>query len=220
MDENDDGGMILEQEGRHPVKADKGKPLAKVFSNPAVVPFGNYFNRKKIEGYTRVIDAENKLMSALREHEITRGRLKNIGKEVELDELDLQNRLAEAKRRASLSGKEDYLAALDMDLKIAEAEKRLAELKKPAGDDGPKWQKLKERLEQKLQQMEIFQDYGRRKKILNIMNGIKTKKDIEAFFHELVEQIAKGRDYEELNEKEKQELEDLQDEMDTILDKE
>lgn len=148
MDKRDDGIVILEQEETIPVKkAEKSKPLAKVFSNPATVPLGNYFTRKRIEGYAKVINAETGLMSALREHELTRGKLKNIGKEIELEELDLQNSLTNARRKVSLSSKEDYLANVEMDVKIADAEKRLAELKKPAQDDKLEPEKSKEQRE-------------------------------------------------------------------------
>jgi len=106
--------------------------VAAAFSPPSKLPFGNYVNRKRVEGYRKVIDAEKGLADALVGHQRSIARLLDIDTEIEGDRLERQvrvaeerNRLTEAQRKTSLAGKETELAGLDLDLKIAQARKKI-----------------------------------------------------------------------------------------------
>lgn len=202
--------------------------VATAFTPPAKVPFGNYFNRKRIEAYRKVIGAERGLADELVGHQKALSRLLNIETEIEADRIEQEirltegnNRLAEAKRKASLRDKEDRLANLDMDLQIADKEKKLKELREDGGPvNKDELADLKTDLEKKLKEFEVYRDYSRRKKILRLLDELKTKEDIEAVFYKMLDDLTGGADYEELDSKTQQKVQDLQDLMDTVLERE
>lgn len=160
----------------------KNQPLAKVITPPSNVPLGNHFNKKRIEGYTKVVKAEEELMKALVDQTKTKERLLDIDIEIETDRRDREIKLREKEREAMLQGRKDRLAELKLEVEEAEWLERLDKIAEKPKSSAEEYRQKKE---EKRKQDNIDNEYQRKKQLDKVENEFDTRKEMDDLFKKI-----------------------------------
>ena len=144
------------------------RPLIKVLSEPSIIPLVNWLNRRKIDSYRQLVEAEKGLADVLSEHQRSLNRLRDIDIEIYTDKARRRNEL-----RNELE--ESLLIGLRRKVDKARLEKELKDLEKPPDlkkfDPDEYWRGKKEKA--------LRKDIDFESRIKELKKDIQRKHDLE-----------------------------------------
>jgi len=168
-DEKDDNVEVMPPEEEEPQKAlvhqETKRPSPITTRGPAAFPFINKFNRKRVETFTEVINAETRLMEAIGGHAKTKDKLRDIDIEIDTERLKRRNELNDQQRKNLLAKDNFTLEKKEIELRLAEIDAKLAALKKTP-EPPPKSKSKAEENAEKLKEQKERHDYEVEKEIL------------------------------------------------------
>jgi len=146
------------------------RPLIKVLSEPSVIPLVNWLNRRKIDSYRQLVEAEKGLADVLSEHQRALNRLRDIDIEIYTDKV---------KRRNELHNELEESLLIKLRRKVEEARlnRELRELEKPEEPDSKRFdpdEYRRQKMETALKREIDFESFMK-----ELKKGIQRKVDIE-----------------------------------------
>lgn len=161
--------VISIEEEKALIERPHGTP--QIATPPSSIPFGNAISRRRIDSYTEVVKAEERLMKSIKSHQMTMDDLRTVGD-------DMAGARADKKLRREIAeeGLESYRKRRgqriqteiveDLELQVAEQELRnkLKELEEGKPKEKSKIEKYAEDLDEEIKKEEILLDKNRKRR--------------------------------------------------------
>jgi hypothetical protein len=176
---------------------------------PSSIPFGDTINRKRVQSFRKLVDANTELLGSIASYKKSEGRLLDIDIEIETDRLERRNRLRDVQRTTGLADRLDTLEGLKVDNQIAEEQAKLQQTRVPAKEKDP-LELHAERLEIERSKKQIDERHEQEKQRSWIRATFEREQIIEEEFERekrrRIAAIRKGRPFSELTAEELQAL--------------
>ena len=202
-----EGEIVSDEDERWLARRESGGPLANRFTGTV---WGNTIVRKRIESARGVVRAEEELLEALRERELSAGRLSRVGAEIEAEGLEMENRRREAARRAKTAELQDQLAQKQLEWELLQLKKATQELQ-GVEDHRSSYQKRLEEAEEKAR-------FETERKVMQAKQGVETARKLRAQRDAMIAEVLGGRREEDATGEERTTIEDIRDQFQFIID--
>lgn len=206
-DEVREGEIVSKEEERRLVRHQTAGSLVERFSGTV---WGNTLVRKRIESARAVVRAEEELLEALRERELSAGRLSRVGAEIEAEALEMENRRREAARRAKTAELQDQLAQKGLEFDLLRLKKATEELQE-SGDSRNSYQKRLEEAEEKAR-------YETERKIMQTKQRLETVRKLRLERDAMIAEVLNGRREEEVSGEDRTAIDDIRDQFQFVID--
>lgn len=206
-DEVREGEIVSKEEERRLVRRQTAGSLVERFSGTV---WGNTLVRKRIESARAVVRAEEELLEALRERELSAGRLSRVGAEIEAEALEMENRRREAARRAKTAELQDQLAQKGLEFDLLRLKKATEELQGSA-DNRNSYQKRLEEAEEKAR-------YETERKIMQTKQRLETIRKLRLERDAMIAEVLNGRREEEVSGEDRAAIDDIRDQFQFVID--
>lgn len=207
QDEIREGEIMSNEDSRKLTRRETSGAVVEHFSGTV---WGNTLIRKRIDSARAVVRAEEELMAAVRERELSAGRLRRVGAEIEAEGLEMENRRREAARRAKTAELQDQLAQKQLEWELLQLKKASDELQK-SGDDRSSYQK---RLEEAQEKARFETD----RKIMQAKQRLETIRKLRQQRDSMIDEVLKGRREEDVAREERETIDDIRDQFQAMID--